>query len=73
LCEFLTAAGAGQPGHLRRADRQSARLHGPFPLFLKPFFFFFKSPSPRSLSSPSPSLAPLRAARANYTQPPTSV
>jgi len=40
LCEFLTAAGAGQLGHLGGlTDRQSARLCGPFPL-LKTFFFF---------------------------------
>ena len=44
LCEFLTAARAGQPGHRGRADRQDSR---PVSLSLKSFFL---NP-PRSLSS----------------------
>lgn len=47
LCEFLTAAGAGQLGHLDGLTRQSARLRGPFPLLKTPLFLN----RPRSLSS----------------------
>lgn len=69
LCEFLTAAGAGQLGHLGRADSRPISIARS----LFSLIFFLTISLLALLFSPFPSLAPLRAARANYTQPPTSV
>lgn len=75
LCEFLTAAGTGQPGRPGRADRQTVgRSPPPVSFSLKSFFFFLTPPS-LALLFPLPSRLLHRARPALITpnQPPVSV
>lgn len=74
LCEFLTAAGAGQPGHPGRADRQTVGRSPPPVSLPKIFFFFFSKPS-LALLFPLPSRLLHRAGPALITpnHPPVSV